>query len=548
MHRWLHFPIASLICLASLHVHAQNGDIAGARDAYKKREYANAVKLLQPLVEGGNADAMVLLGRMHLAGQGVVKDESAAVDLFKKGADANNAEAIFYLARQIHSGNGLPKDEKQAVALYLKSGQLGNADGQLWYALSIYRGYGGMTPNKAASFEWFLRAAEQGQSSAQNWVGVLHDSGDGVEKNAFEAIKWYRKAALQLEPNAQRNLGVRYAMGQGVARDDAEALKWLLSAAYLRDAVALEWVGSFYEHGRSVVPDPLAAYMWYSLLLAREPASTSGKTALARVAEKLTPAQITEAQTKAKQWPVSADLLRAIAATGIQNAPSPGTATPTAARPNVPSKSGTGFVMGSPQRYVVTNFHVIKSCKSLRAMPMDLVATLRAKDERNDLALLDVPGLNAPPLKLRTGRSIRPGDDLVTLGFPLAGLLASGASVSTGTLTNLGGIDNDTTRFQISVPTQPGNSGGPVLDTYGQVVGVVVAQINAVNLSQTIGSIPQNVNFAINTASLSSFLDASGVDHDLSQTQQDAKAKKLDAADIGALGRKSTVKVECLNN
>lgn len=548
MQRWLYLPVMTLVCVASLHVYAQSGDIAGARDAYKKRDFSTAVKLLQPLIDEGNAEAMVLLGRMRLAGQGVNKDEAVAVELFSKGAEANNPEAIFYLARQIHSGNGLPKDEKQAVALYLKSGQLGNADGQLWYALSIYRGYGGMAADKPASFGWFQRAAEQGNAPAQNWLGVLYDAGDGVEKNPFEAIKWYRKAALQFEPNGQRNLGVRYAIGQGVARDDAEALKWLLSAAYLRDNPAMEWVGSFYERGRSVVPDPITAYMWYSLYVARDPASSTGKAALARVGEKLTPAQITEAQTRAKQWPVSTDLIRAISATGISNASGETPSAFAASKPNIPIKSGSGFAMGSPLRYVVTNFHVIKNCKSLRAMPMDLVATMRAKDERNDLALLEVPGLNVPPLKLRTGRSIRPGDDLITLGFPLAGLLASGASVSTGTLTNLGGLDNDTSRFQISVPTQPGNSGGPVLDSYGQVVGVVVAQINAVNLSQTIGSIPQNVNFAINTASLSSFLDASGVDHDVTQSHLDAKAKKLDAADIGALGRKSTVKVECLSN
>ncbi len=549
MHRWLQIPLASVVCVASVHAQAQNNDMAEARAAYKKRDYANTAKLLQPLVDAGNADAMVLLGRMHLAGQGVVKDESVALELFKKSADANNAEGVFYLGRQTHLGNGLPKDEKQAVALYLKAAQMGDANAQLWYALSIYRGYGGMVADKPASFAWFQRAAEQGNSAAQNWMGILHDAGDGVEKNPYEAIKWFRKSAQQMDSGGQRSLGIRYALGLGVARDDAEALKWLLSAAYLRDVDAMHWVGSFYENGRSVVADPVAAHMWYSLFLSRDSSNSTAKAAFSKLVDKMTPTQISEAQSKAKNWPASADLVRALAATGVQGTNESGTSFTTVSKPSGPSKSGSGFAMGAPMRYVVTNFHVVKGCKSLRVMPQDLAATVRAKDERNDLALLDVPGLNLPALKLRTGRGIRPGDDLVTLGFPLAGILAAGASVSTGTLTNLGGIDNDTSRFQISVPTQPGNSGGPVLDAYGQVVGAVVAQINAGAVSQaTGGSIPQNVNFAINTATLSSFLDASGVDHDLAQHHQDPKAKKLTTSDIGALGIKSTVKISCLNN
>jgi len=77
---------------------------------------------------------------------------------------------------------------------------------------------------------------------------------------------------------------------------------------------------------------------------------------------------------------------------------------------------------------------------------------------------------------------------------------------------------------------------------------VVVAQLNAVMVGQTTGNIPQNINFAINTATLSSFLEASNVDFGTSHLHQDAKAKHLDAADVGSMARRSTVKVECSMN
>ncbi len=547
MHPQTRLAVAVLLSCAHLALHAQTDSMAGAADAYKKRDYPAALKALAPLVEQGNIEAVVMLGKMRLAGQGGIKDEVAAAGLLQRGADGGNAEAMVLLGRQMAIGNGLPKDEKRAVELYLKAAQLGNADGQHWYGLSLYRGFADTPADKAASVEWFRKAAAQGQASAQYSLGNLYDNGEGVDKNPYEALSWFRKAAMQFEPGAQRSLGIRYARGLGVARDDAEAFKWLHSAAYFKDLSALEWVATFYDTGRGVLPDPVTAYMWYTLHAARDPASANTKKALARLAEKLTPAQLTEAQNRAKQWPVTAEFARAITATGVLAAASaaPATAASGTVKTSSSSKTGSGFVMGSNPRYIVTNHHVVKDCKSIRVMPFDLAATVRAKDERNDLAVLAVPGLSAPALKIRTGRSIRPGDDLVTLGFPLAGLLASGASVNTGTLTNLGGIHNDTSRFQISVPTQPGNSGGPVLDTYGQVVGVVVAQLNAVTLSQTTGSIPQNINFAINTSSLQSFLEASNLDFDLSQLQQDPKAKKLDAADVGALGRRAAVKVEC---
>lgn len=540
--------VLSIALSAVLAAHAQGDEVAAAKESIKKRDFATAVKLLQPLVDMDEPKAMVLMGKMRLAGQGVIKDEGVAVSLFKKGADAGDPEAMFLLARQMHVGNGLPKDEQQALALYKKAGDLGNAEAQLWFGISLYRGYGGTPPDKAGALPWLRRAAEQGDASAQNWMGDFYKDGELVEKDLYQAISWYRKSALQLQPAGQRNLGLAYARGNGVARDDNEALKWLRSAAYLRDDTAQNWVGFFYENGRGgLVPDLATAHMWYTLALAREPRNTSAKANLERVTPKLSPAQLTESQTKAKQWPVAADVTKAIAATDAvkayaeSSAAQAGAAKPTASG----GKSGSGFVIGVGSSYVVSNYHVVKDCKSIKIMPFDLPALLRDKDERNDLALLSVERLRAPSLKVRSGRSIRPGDELVTLGYPLAGLLAAGASVNTGTLTTLGGLNNDTSRFQMSVPTQPGNSGGPVLDSYGQLVGVVVSQINAVGVGQVTGSIPQNINFALNTATLSSFLDASNVDFSTSQLQQDPKARHQDAADIASAARRSTVKVEC---
>ncbi|MGM9484276.1 trypsin-like peptidase domain-containing protein [Roseateles sp. NT4] len=539
--------LAGSVSLCGLPVLAQTDELRQAQEAFTKRNYADSLKLAEPLAAQGDNGARVLVARMKLGGLGTIKDEVAAAALLKAAAEADHAPAQVLYAAQVYQGNGVKKDQAAAMAWYRKAAELGDADGQVAYGGCLLSGLCGLPKDEAQGLPWVRKAAEQGNPNGQTRLGDVYTRGEGVEKDPIAAVDWYRKAAHQLYPRGERQLGIAYANGQGVAVDPEEALKWLQAAAYQRDSLAQEWVGSFFERGRAVVPDPVKALTWYLVASSRD-SRDSLKTAIERVRGKLSATQQAEAQTKASQWPVVAEQIRALLAVAPAGTVKPESATPGAVAVTAvaPSRSsGTGFVVGTQSTFVVTNHHVIANCKSLRILPQDLPATVKVKDAKNDLAALEVPGLGLTPLKLRSGRGVRPGDDLIVLGFPLSGLLASGPGVSTGTLTNLGGINNDTSRYQISAPVQPGNSGGPVLDLHGQVIGVVVAQINAVGVSQATGSIPQNINFAVSNNTLTGFLDASGLDYGSSQLQADAKAKRMSAADVAQQAKRSTVKVEC---
>ena len=126
------------------------------------------------------------------------------------------------------------------------------------------------------------------------------------------------------------------------------------------------------------------------------------------------------------------------------------------------------------------------------------------------------------------------------VGFPLHGLLASEANVTTGTISALAGLGNDTRFLQITAPVQPGNSGGPLLDQSGNIVGVVVSKLDTMRIAKATGDIPQNINFAINGTVARAFLDASGVEYETS-----ASSTSMGAADIGAAAKKFTLIVEC---
>ena len=127
------------------------------------------------------------------------------------------------------------------------------------------------------------------------------------------------------------------------------------------------------------------------------------------------------------------------------------------------------------------------------------------------------------------------------MGYPLAGLLASAANISTGIVSALAGIGDDSRYLQISAPVQPGNSGGPLLDASGHVVGIVTAKLDAIRTLDVTGDIPQNVNFAVSLGTLQSFLNANGVDYVL----DDSKETKS-PADIAADASRYTVLLECL--
>ena len=95
------------------------------------------------------------------------------------------------------------------------------------------------------------------------------------------------------------------------------------------------------------------------------------------------------------------------------------------------------------------------------------------------------------------------------IGFPFHGLLTSDFTVTTGIISSLAGLFNDARFLQISAPVQPGNSGGPLLDTSGNIVGVVAEKLNALRVAKATGDIPENINFAIKTGALRDFLDNS---------------------------------------
>ena len=227
--------------------------------------------------------------------------------------------------------------------------------------------------------------------------------------------------------------------------------------------------------------------------------------------------------------------------------PAPQAAKPGAPVPGAASgrtlSTGTGFVVA--QGRALTNYHVVEDCRGVRlrtAGGQEMTARVLAADRQRDLALLEVPANAGPPLAFRReGAAVRRGEGVVTYGFPLSGILSSGPTLTTGEISALAGLADNQQQFQISAPVQPGNSGGPLLDMGGNVVGVIVSKLNAQRVAQRTGDIPQNVNFAVKGAEALDFLRRNGV-----TPRQVERGQPRAADEVGEIAHPSVLFLRCM--
>lgn len=161
---------------------------------------------------------------------------------------------------------------------------------------------------------------------------------------------------------------------------------------------------------------------------------------------------------------------------------------------------GTAWALG--EHYVATCYHVVDGCDTIELIGENLSkthASLVAKDPSNDLAILQVDSsvmLQPLPLVRMQAKS---GQQVFTLGFPHVDLMGSEPKLTDGVVSAVTGIDNDVRTLQITVPVQAGNSGGPLLNMSGEVVGLVSHKLLAATVFAWTGDLPENVNYAIKT-------------------------------------------------
>ncbi|HEX7970284.1 MAG TPA: tetratricopeptide repeat-containing serine protease family protein [Stellaceae bacterium] len=491
----MRFLIAVLLSLMALGIAARPA-AASAREAaesYNKGDFAGALRACQTDAQAGDPSCQSWLGVLYAEGKGVKRDATEAARWFRRAAEQGHGAAAYNLARAYQEGDGVARDLVEAK-------------------------------------KWARQAAEQGIPQAQLLMGLLGMPPDGDMK---EAVKWFKLAAAQGMPTAQAVLGSVYELGDGVRRNYRSAAKWYEAAAEHGDRLAPGRLASLYERGLGVDADMEEAYFWYRVALkdADDPNRKEDEKGLKRVAAQLSKKQLDAAEEAVRDWrPQAAEIGPRSRSRKTKRQ---------AAGPEL-FATGSGFFV-STAGHLVTNNHVVAQCAEVRvtegekATPAKVLAT----DPRRDLALLQLA--HATPAAVFHGSErLRPGESVVVVGFPLSGLLTSDPVVTTGIISALAGPRDDRQLLQISAPIQPGNSGGPLLDASGHIVGVIVATMSTLKLAKATGSIPENINFAINGEEAKGFLKGQGI-----EVQTAPPGQPLSVAAVADQALSVTVRLEC---
>jgi S1-C subfamily serine protease len=216
--------------------------------------------------------------------------------------------------------------------------------------------------------------------------------------------------------------------------------------------------------------------------------------------------------------------------------------TPQQSAPAKRVSAGTGMFV-SRGGHILTNAHVVDGCSTIRVTTDDgetVGAFIVARDAQNDLALIRTA---VKPTLVAAFRSsaIKQGEAVGAYGFPLVPVLASAGNFAPGYVTATAGLEDDSRYMQISTPVQPGNSGGPLLDMAGNVVGVVSAKLNDLAVMRaTKGNVPQNVNFALKETMARNFLESRNISVENGQS-----GPALDTTELAVRAGKISVLIRC---
>ncbi len=210
----------------------------------------------------------------------------------------------------------------------------------------------------------------------------------------------------------------------------------------------------------------------------------------------------------------------------------------------IPISSGSGFFVNR-SGFLVSNYHVVEMCQYVLAvMDGDLLnVKVVASDITNDLIVGKVEELSNNDFLALSSDGAFLGDNVIAAGFPLAGTLSDNLKVTRGIVSSMSGLNNNYSEYQIDAAVQSGNSGGPLIDASGNVVGVVVSQLNKYAILQEREIIPENVNFAVKSQNVGVFLSANNIDF----ISKDSK-KVIQNRVVAKSAEDSTVMLLCYNS
>ncbi len=251
---------------------------------------SESMRGLRAAADKGDAAAQFLVGHAYEVGFGVPKDMSETSRWYALAAEPRTAGT---------AGNQTPiKDFVQAFDAYRKLAEQGDESAELYLGLNYDLGQD-VPRNVVEASRWYRNAAAQGSGSAASNLGVMYFNGDGVPKDDVEAASWFHAAANRGCASAQYSLGRLYYNGDGVTRNDTEAAAWLQKAAVQGFAPAQKLLSLMYATGQGVAGSTAMAYMWINLASAHDEQARDSREQIERV---IPSDEVAEGQRLTHEW------------------------------------------------------------------------------------------------------------------------------------------------------------------------------------------------------------------------------------------------------
>ena len=206
------------------------------------KDVNKAYELMKSSAEKGNPDAIGALGYFYMKGIVVEKDGRQAIDWFRKGAELGSAKACLNLGRCLireEKVEGMPvpanpaeaeKMTREGMEWVRKAADKGLVEAVASMGRCCYFGEHGLARDYKEAARWFRIAAEAGDASSQNYLGVIHDQALLGTRDEAEAVQWFTKAAKQGEKKAQASLGRILGPSSQDKERRIQALAWLIVA------------------------------------------------------------------------------------------------------------------------------------------------------------------------------------------------------------------------------------------------------------------------------------------------------------------------------
>jgi len=470
------------------------------------KEYFKGAKLseIEKWAQKGNPDAQDYLGScFYFGNKGAEKNIEKAIVWLTKAASQGGAEAALLLWA-IHNSRDTPLEVKNVIEgkRWLRT----SADGQNTEAESLYGqtllGVYGDQPDLDKAFVYLNRAAQKGNGDAIYWLGECYANGWGTKQNAERAIHYLHLASdseysFPCKNIAQQKLAEAYKYGYGVSKNSKTAVEYFQKSAFLGNVYSQASLVQAHYKGDGVVPSSAISLIW--IYVNRASGGSFSDKLVSLMEQEFNAAELSVLRNRAQEIVASIENKKNKSS---QAYPSPD---PVSRRV---SATGTGVIVSS-DGLIVTAAHVIKGAHKIEVcLPSGKKTAVVAKsDPTNDLALLvvDETGLIAAPLA--DSSSVKLGQSVFTIGFPNTEIQGTSPKFTKGEISSLAGIQDEPTRWQISVPVQSGNSGSPLFDESGNVVGIVVSKLDALETAKTTGDLIQNVNYAVKNAYLLPLLE-----------------------------------------